>query len=159
MPTFALSTHRAELEQVADLVFLTMLNLQVAPAAVPCETTRSNVTGVVHFAGLWRGAVLFECGRQLACQFTSRLMGVPLPEAIDDDVRDAIGELTNMVAGNLKSVLPPGVGLSMPSVVEGGDYSLRLCGGNLVERVAFTSEAGGFWLTMVEVIDRDKAPW
>jgi len=49
-------------------------------------------------------------------------------------VRDALGELANMLAGNLKSVLPSGVVLSMPSVIEGSDYSLRICGKRLIER-------------------------
>ena len=64
-------------------------------------------------------------------------MGIALPAAIDDDVRDVMGELANMVAGNLKSLLPRGVDLSMPSVVEGSDYALRVCGVNAVERTDF----------------------
>ena len=43
--------------------------------------------------------------------------------------------------------------MSMPSVVEGADYSLRICGGNLAERTAFSSDAGIFWVTMIEVLE------
>jgi hypothetical protein len=76
--------------------------------------------------------------------------GATIPE---DDVRDSLGEIASMLAGSLKSVLPPGVGLSMPSVVEGADYSLRICGGNLAERAAFLSDAGLFWVTMIELVE------
>jgi hypothetical protein len=49
-------------------------------------------------------------------------------------------------------VLPHGVALSMPSVVEGSDYSLRVCGGDaLVERAACSSPAGVFWITLVQL--------
>jgi chemotaxis protein CheX len=96
--------------------------------------------------------VLLECDRGQACHFTHRLMAVPLPEEVDDDVRDSMGELANMPGGNLKSVLPHGAVLSMPSVVEGSDYSPRLCAGHaVVERVAYRSPAGVFWITLVEL--------
>jgi chemotaxis protein CheX len=95
-----------------------------------------------------------ECDRGQACHFTHRLMAVPLPQEVNDDVRDTMGELANMLGGNLKSVLPRGVVLSMPSVVEGSDYSLRVCGGHaVVERVAYRSPAGVFWVTLVELPD------
>jgi chemotaxis protein CheX len=79
-------------------------------------------------------------------------MGVEMPAAIDDDVRDVMGELANMVAGNLKSLLPRGVDLSMPSVVEGSDYSLRVCGVNAVERMTFSSTTGIFRITLIEML-------
>jgi len=42
--------------------------------------------------------------------------------------------------------------LSIPSVVEGRDYSLRICGGgNLFERLDFADETGPFRITLVEV--------
>jgi len=72
-------------------------------------------------------------------------------------VRDTMGELANMLAGNLKSVLPHGIGLSMPSVVEGTDYSLRICGGNLIDRMAFSGEMGVIWVTLIEVLEQASA--
>jgi chemotaxis protein CheX len=80
-------------------------------------------------------------------------MGLPLPEEVNDDVRDTMGELANMLGGNLKSLLPRGVVLSMPSVVA-GDYSLRVCGGKaIVEHVAYRWPAGVFCITLVEIPD------
>jgi chemotaxis protein CheX len=113
----------------------------------------------VYLAGAWRGAVLLECDRSQACQFTSRLISIPVPEEVNADVRDAMGELANMLGGNLKSVLPRGVVLSMPSVVEGSDYSLRICGTNAaVERLAYASPTGVFWVTLVEVLEPSAIP-
>jgi CheY-specific phosphatase CheX len=97
--------------------------------------------------------VLLECGHALACDFTSRLISIPLPAKVDDDVRDSIGELANMLGGNFKALLPRGTSLSTPSVVDGSDYHLRICGGGhaVVERVAYRSPAGIFWITLVEM--------
>jgi hypothetical protein len=61
-----------------------------------------------------------------------------------------------MIGGNLKAMLPRGVALSMPSVVEGSDYSLRVCGGNNFSRTTFSSELGEFRITLVEMRRGEK---
>jgi chemotaxis protein CheX len=87
--------------------------------------------------------------------FTGRLLGIEPPEEFNDDVRDAVGELANMIAGNLKPLLPPGVALSMPTLVEGTDYALRILGGNLAGMLAFYSPGGVFWVTLIEAPQDD----
>jgi len=150
--TFSLNVFRGDLASIVQSVFRTMMDMEVEAAAAPWIHPPDTLTAAVHFVGEWRGATLVECGAQPARQFAQHFMGIPLPPAIDDDVRDVMGELANMVAGNLKSLLPRGVDLSMPSVVEGSDYSMRICGGNLVERIAFTCAAGAFRVTIVELL-------
>jgi len=150
--TFSLSEYIADLGRIAHDIFDTVLGFEVEAAGQEWMPARDRLTGAVYLAGAWRGAVLLECDRRQACSFTNRLMAIPLPEEINDDVRDSMGELANMLGGNLKSVLPRGVVLSMPSVVEGSDYSLRLCGGKAaVERVAYRWQEGVFWITLVEL--------
>jgi chemotaxis protein CheX len=150
----AVVAYRASVVQVVDLVFTTMLGLHVKPYPMDWTPPQEMITAAVYFAGDWHGAVLLECTRDQACSFAHLLMSIPLPDTINDDVRDALGELSNMLAGNLKSVLPPGVLLSMPSVIEGSDYSLRVCGKRLVERVPFWTAEDIFAVTMVEILDR-----
>ena len=43
-----------------------------------------------------------------------------------DDVRDALGEITNMIGGNVKALLPTPSRLSLPTVVEGADYAVTV---------------------------------
>jgi len=146
-----LEKHRADVCQVVEDVFQTMLGLEVRPAAVEWSADRELITAVVHFAGDWKGAVLVECAPDQALALTSLLMGIPKPQSMNNDVRDSLGEITNMIAGNLKSVLLPGVALSMPSVVEGTDYTVRLCGDSVISRSGFLSELGAFWVTLIEM--------
>ena len=63
---------------------------------------------------------------------------------------DALGEFANMIGGNLKSVLPRGVSLSMPSVVEGSHYSLHVHRAKTNKRLAFDGPDGPFWVTLLE---------
>jgi chemotaxis protein CheX len=45
-----------------------------------------------------------------------------------DDVVDTVGELTNVVAGNLKSLLAPPTTLGLPTVHVGTDCQIRFPG-------------------------------
>lgn len=150
--------HRADVCQIVDNVFGAMLNMKVEPATAAWSAELDLVTAIVHFTGTWKGAILLECSPEQAFYMTSRFMPVPRPTSMNEDVRDALGELANMLAGNLKSVLTSGESLSMPSVVAGTDYTLSICGGNISNRLAFTSEGGTFsftfWVTLVEMADK-----
>jgi len=142
--------YRTNVAQVVDMVFMTMLGLKVEPYPMHWVRSPDMVTAAVYFAGEWRGAVLLECTRRQARTFAQLLMSIGPPAMIDEDVRDTLGELANMLAGNLKSVLPGGVVLSMPSVIEGSDYSLQICGNRSIERVPFWSAEDVFGVTLVE---------
>jgi len=140
--------------QIVDMVFTTMMGIQVEPREMAWVRPPELVTAVVYFAGAWHGAVLLECTRPQARRFAQLLMSIDLPETIDEDVRDALGEIANMLAGNLKSLLPRGVALSMPSLIEGSDYSLRMCGKRTIEPMSFRSTEDVFGVTLVELLDK-----
>jgi CheY-specific phosphatase CheX len=139
-----------EVNRIVEDVLLTMTDYPVAAADTDYFEQPDRATCAVFFTGEWSGAVLLECPMGMALEFTARLMRIPKPVQFDDDVFDALGELANMIGGNLKSVLPRGVNLSMPSVVEGTKYSLRVCGGHQYKRMAFAGPNGPFWVTLVE---------
>jgi chemotaxis protein CheX len=149
---FSLEVYRDDLASIVESVFRTMMDLEVAASEAAWRHAPDTVTAAVQFVGVWQGAALIECSAQQACQFAARFMGIELPSTLDDDVRDVMGELANMVAGNLKSLLPHGVDLSMPSVVEGTDYAFRLCGAGAMERLNFTCAGGDLRITLVEML-------
>jgi len=63
-------------------------------------------------------------------------------------MQDATGELSNMVGGNVKALLPQPSRLSLPSVVEGKDYNLRIPGALCISRMVFESQGSPFVVTM-----------
>lgn len=151
-----LETISVELEDIGRIVedvFLTMTNRKVAFSSESAQPGHGGVTAAIHFAGTWKGAVLLQCNLQQALVFTNRLVPVLQPTTFDADVRDALGELVNMIGGNLKSVLHPGVALSMPSVVEGADYALHLCCEKPATTAVFASDTGPFTVTLVQTLD------
>ena len=148
-----LEPYRTDIYDLAQSVFLGMLNLPVESSCAELHSGQEMITAAVYYAGAWKGAVLLQCDRRQACEFTARLMRIPPPAAFDDDVRDAMGEVANIIGGNLKPILPHGIAISMPSVVEGDPFALRVCGGDPVIRLAFASELGDFWLTIAGIVD------
>jgi len=137
------------LAQIVESVFGTMLGLEAGECGTSWFPSGDRLTSVVHMAGDWNGAVLLECGRGQACRFAGRFLSMDPPETVDDVVRDVLGELATMIGGNLKCVLTRGIRLSMPSVVDGSDYSLRVCGAEVRQRIAFQCAEGLFWITVL----------
>ncbi len=148
-----LECYRTDIFGLAESVFLSMLQLEVHVSDAEMPLDVEMITGAVYFAGAWKGALLVQCSREQAFEFTVRLMRIPFPTQLDEDVQDAIGELSNIIGGNLKPILPHGSALSMPSVVEGYPKSLRICGAHPVIQLAFGRALGVFWLTVVGIAD------
>jgi chemotaxis protein CheX len=145
MPTgSSIEVHLGELAQIVEYVFGTMMNVEVSESNQPWAIGPDQLTATVHLAGDWRGALALECALQQACGFAARFLSMPQPALVDDVVRDVIGELCNMIGGNLKCVLAGGLKLSMPSVVDGADHNLRVCRARTKERLVFDCELGAF---------------
>jgi chemotaxis protein CheX len=150
MPTeLKVEIHPQELVQIVESLFQAMLNLETIQCAIPWTPGADRLTSAIQLTGEWHGAVMLECDRGQACRFTGRFLSMDPPDTVDDMVRDVLGELANVIGGNLKCVLTQGIRLSMPSVVDGSDYSLRVCGVALRERLSFQCAEGPFWVTVL----------
>ena len=138
-----------ELAQIVESVFGAMMGLETSECSSLWFSSGDRLTAAVYLVGGWNGAVLLECDREQACRFAGYFLSIDPPETVDDVVRDVLGELANMIGGNLKCVLTRGIRLSMPSIVDGNDYSLRVCGAEVCERLAFRCAEGPFWVTVL----------
>jgi chemotaxis protein CheX len=140
---------RSELAQIVESVFATMLRLDAVECGAPVLAGGDRLTASVYLSGKWNGAVLLECDRRQACLIAGRFLSTDPPDMVNDLVRDVLGELANMIGGNLKSVLAQGIELSMPTVVDGRDYCLRIVGAGVLERLVLECADGLFWVTVL----------
>lgn len=115
-------------------VFATMLNLELRVGNGYVDTTAAvSANGIVSFVGLagaWAGTGSISCSAQVACRISSQLM-MSEYTAVDDDVLDALAEVTNMIIGNVKTALEERVGpmgLSIPTVIYGRNFTSRTLG-------------------------------
>jgi len=145
----AVAIQAGDLAQIVESVFETMIGLEVRQDPEPWFDGADRLTASVHLSGAWNGAVLMECTRQQACRFAGRFLSIDAPDAVDDTVRDVLGELANMIGGNLKCVVAPGATLSMPSVVNGSDYVVKVCGAAVHEKLNFRCEEGRLWVSVL----------
>jgi chemotaxis protein CheX len=128
-------------------VFSTMFSLPAVPladAAVFNMTER--VTGSVSFVGeAVTGSVYMHIPAPFAAIIAGAMLGLPPEElAGDADVNDVIGEVTNMVAGGLKSWLcDAGVAcaLTTPAIIRGTSFCVLPSEGVQKIEFGFASDA------------------
>ena len=137
--------------QIVESVFITMMNLEVSLSETPWAPSHDQLTSSVRISGDWNGALLFECNHCQACQFAGLFLSMDPPDAVNDDVRDVLGEVANMIGGNLKSAVAMGLSLSMPSVSDGNDYNLLVSDCEVEDRLAFQCAHGAFWVTLLGI--------
>ena len=84
-----------------------------------------DISGVIGFSGEARGAVVISMKQNMALKITSAITGAK-HSSIDDDVVDAVGELVNIIAGNVKKGLEEAFRLviSLPTIVRGKEHTL-----------------------------------
>ena len=132
------------------------LSIEILPEVPVDDHTELCVTACVLISGGWEGAVIVRCDSQLARR-SGALMFDSTPETIgSDDINDAMGELVNMVGGNFKNLIPEMCSLSLPAVVEGRDYTVKVPGSQPVKRVAFLSEGSVLTVTVLERVQAGR---
>lgn len=135
-------------------VFDTMLSMEVSK--IPPDDALPNggpqIVGTVSVAGAILGNVNVHFSNQFACVITAAMLGMSIDDIeSNEEVHDVIGELCNMVGGNLKSRLCDSgftCELSIPSITAGNDFRIESKGWQRHERYGFKNHHNS---AMVEV--------
>jgi chemotaxis protein CheX len=102
--------------------FDTMLGCKLTrgtPYVKNCSHPEHEVSGVIGLSGKARGTVVLSLSREAALNATAAMLE-ERPSEIDGDVTDAVGELTNIIAGGAKAQLAHlELSISLPTVVTG----------------------------------------
>jgi CheY-specific phosphatase CheX len=148
--------YESEIHQAVQELFSTMLNTEVTPAEQCEKTGLDMITAIIAFAGPWKGDLVLECGRPQALAFAQRFLQSDELDSFSEDIISPVAELANIIAGNLKVVLPQGVTISTPSVVQGDRYDIRIYGSTLVNRCVFVTDAGPFEVRLIRACQPGK---
>ena len=139
-------------EQIIDStveIFTSMVMMEVSVSANQREdygTLEETITGVIGLAGTHKGVMAVHIPHKVAFAITSNFLGIEINE-INEDVEDAIGEIANMLGGNIKSILSEkgrDIDLSLPSTVSGKEYGFQTIKGSEKIIISFDAEAGSF---------------
>ncbi len=133
-PTLTSDRVLAVIRAATEDVFQTMLMVPIEPEPSFHEQAASqSFDGVIAFVGLagpWAGSGRIACSPALACRISGALLSCEFA-AVTEEVLDAIGEITNMIVGGIKTALEEELGpmgLSIPTVIFGRNYQTRASG-------------------------------
>lgn len=141
-------------------VFETMIFRQLkAGETVWGHATRpkSQIVGTVGFAGSSTGLVAFHASIAGAKDITSAMLGM---EMDDEGLPDAVGEVTNMIAGAFRTrmaAFQDAWAISVPTVTVGSDFYIKpITTGDRVI-VAFTMDAHELFVELIITPSADSA--
>lgn len=134
-------------------VFSSMIFIDITAEPAEKDGTAAmeyNLVSLIGLAGDLKGILAIQCPGAVAMGITSAMLGMEVTE-LGGDVKDAIGEIANMVAGGLKEGLIPAgkkIELAIPTTVIG--TSVRTSGLSGASRVMipFTCPLGRFGIEL-----------
>ncbi len=139
-------------------VFSTMLMIDISSNEIiegKKVDINSNLTSMIGLGGGIRGVLAVHCPENVAKAITGDFLGMDVDE-LDDDVKDAIGEITNMVAGNLKvsySKVDINVELAIPTSIVGDSFHVSGIADAQRVVVPMTIKHGEFWIELMYVLN------
>ncbi len=102
-----------------------------------------DISGVIGITGEIIGSVAMSYPTSAALSTVSKFLGEEVNE-VNDDLRDAIGELANIVAGYAKKFLPFNISISLPTVISGTGLVIKEPPDVFSFVVPFESDLGNF---------------
>ena len=108
---------------------------------VKASLSGKHFVGTVGFAGAVMGNVNIAVSREFAREMTAAMLGMSVEDiSSDEEVNDVIGEVCNMVGGDLKSRLCDAgltCSLSIPSITFGDGFRVESKGWDRHEQFGF----------------------
>ena len=117
--------------QLVTRVFATMLQMKAEPVDAITEppSTVPHVAGSIGFSGTVTGVVHFNCTDKFARKIACTMLGLADWQLDGNEmVDDVIGEITNMIAGNVASEFRNQgfvASISIPTIVRGNNFSIH----------------------------------
>ena len=145
-----------EILEITDNIFNTMLGSEVT-LADDCELSEGHdpLTGCIQISGEWNGAVMVQTTGNFASQAASLMLGVKSEDVQAADIQDTIAELTNMIGGNIKSLVPNPSVLSLPTITTGKEFDVRVPDTTLANRVPLECNGQQLCVALLQANQRE----
>ena len=119
--------NESDLAEMVEQVWVSYLDPEGVSPLVPSfdDNQPSEVHSSVSITGSWTGHVVYASSTAAARRAAAAFLAVEPDEVSQDDLSDVLGELANIVGGNVKAMLPAGATLSLPQVVLAPESATR----------------------------------
>jgi chemotaxis protein CheX len=118
-----------DLFEMAQNVCTSFLGIDVStssPEAAQVLEGTASLTACVLISGDWKGAVMVHVSEDLARNVAAGMFAMGTDEVSEAEVQDALGEVANMLGGNVKGTITGSCQLSLPTVAEGVNHRVIL---------------------------------
>lgn len=106
-----------ELNEIVDVVCMTVLDMPVVPGGEKDLHDGEYRTARIGISGAWNGWVNVRVSLPLLRHAASRVFSVDESDVQEQDCVDTLTELTNMLGGTVKCMLPETCDLSLPEML------------------------------------------
>lgn len=134
------SAYSDALEQIAQSVFATMLDMEMFRTDGAACFESGSVSSAVSIHGAFNGDVGLGFDSNMARASAAAMFRLRPEDVTVEDMHDMATELANMIGGNFKSLVPGPSSLSLPRVLSNQTEGTE----PVAERVVLASEAGIF---------------
>ena len=108
-----------------------------------------DITGIIGLTGHSEGSLAVSFSEECALKVVENMIGEKYEE-LNEEVADAVGELTNMISGDARSQLQKAgfdFTAAIPTVVRGKNHSIRhVSPGGTTLMIPFTTDSGNFYI-------------
>lgn len=136
-----------EIVEIVPEVWGDLLGMRPGTAEGAPEPAPDCLTASVHVKGGWAGDVMLTVGEPLARRAAAGMFGREASELDAGQVKDALGEVANILCGHLRPVLARHSNSSLPAV--GASVQSRKPDAT---RVVFDCDGQYLWVDVVERI-------
>jgi chemotaxis protein CheX len=122
-----IAVNESDLVEMVEQVWVSYLDPEGVSPLIPThdENQPSEVHSSVSITGSWNGHVVYASSTAAARHAAAAFLAMEPDEVSPEDMSDVLGELANIVGGNVKAMLPPGAQLSLPQVVLAPESATR----------------------------------
>ncbi len=142
-----------KIKQATEEIFSTMIFLDLKPGeplAQGKEDLGCHVSAMIGLSGDFNALIGIHCPEQVGLAIGGSMLGMEL-QTIDDDIKDALGEIANMLAGSLKEAFASeniDLMLAIPTTISGNSYKVSAPSGSNRILLPFDLEAGRFYIDL-----------
>lgn len=123
---FTTSIIKAVSDVFSTMIFLNPKN--ETPFKKNGSQIKSSISGIMGLTGSITASIIIHFEEKVALKATSNMINIEYTK-IDEDVSDAVGEITNMIAGAVKADIINlsniELNLSLPTVVSGSSFKTQ----------------------------------
>ena len=113
-------THE-ELQEVVESVWFPVTGAAVSPGALVIPELPGTVVCSIVITGAWHGVVRVKTTEIFLKYAASEMFQPSDSDVTHEDCADALCELTNMLGGSIKSLLPDSCDLALPRIETASD--------------------------------------